>query len=50
MEGGFSRKFIPGETLTKYLKFVYDGYTLAEELDSLNSIPHEYRYVWHPAA
>ncbi len=38
------------ETLTKYLKFVYDGYKLVEELDGLNSDALSHRYVWQTDA
>ncbi|OQA81242.1 MAG: putative deoxyribonuclease RhsC [Lentisphaerae bacterium ADurb.Bin242] len=48
MDAGFSRRVIPGETLTKYLKFVYDGYKLAEEFDGLNSDALYHHYVWQP--
>ena len=44
------KKVYSGETLTKYLKFVYDGYKLVEELDGLNSDALFHRYVWQPDA
>ncbi|MPM29932.1 hypothetical protein SDC9_76474 [bioreactor metagenome] len=42
------KKVYDGDTLTKYTRFVYDGYKLIEELDALNNNATLRDYTWQP--